>query len=72
MIRDAAPEDFSAILELNGAAVHFTSAMDLPRLRYEEWHRVGYGNARKCERTSRGREVECNEARSFEVERATH
>lgn len=44
MIRAATPHDFPAILALNDAAVHFTSAMDLPRLRHlhaqAAYHRV--------------------------------
>ncbi|MHB8446631.1 MAG: GNAT family N-acetyltransferase [Rudaea sp.] len=44
MIRDAAPQDFAAIIALNDGVVHFTSAMDAPRLRHlhaqAAYHRV--------------------------------
>lgn len=44
MIRTATPDDFPAILALNDAAVHFTSPMDVPRLRHlhaqSAYHRV--------------------------------
>ena len=44
MIRAATPQDFAAILALNAAAVHYTSAMDLQRLQQlhaqAAWHRV--------------------------------
>ena len=44
VIRDATPQDFGAILALNDAAVHFTSAMDAPRLQHlhaqASYHRV--------------------------------
>jgi predicted GNAT superfamily acetyltransferase len=44
VIRDATPQDFSAILALNDAAVHFTSAMDAARLQHlhaqAKYHRV--------------------------------
>jgi len=43
-IRDATPADFAAILALNDAAVHYTSAMDLARLQLlhaqAAYHRV--------------------------------
>ena len=44
MIRGATPADFTAILALNDAAVHYTSAMDLARLQMlhaqAAYHRV--------------------------------
>jgi len=50
MIRDAAPEDFAAILALNDAAVHYTSPMDLARLQMlhaqAAYHRVAETDGR--------------------------